>query len=402
MTDHPHIAEELRHLAVPCADLHEDPDNVRVHDDRSLHAVKQSLDRFGQRTPIVARHGKVIAGNARLAAARALGWSHIAVVSADADDDNTALLYAIADNRTGDLSEFDMAGLAEVLGALKDDDIDMSALGWTDAELDEILDLDLDDIDGPNDQGPRQPEFKLTPPENPTTKPGDLITLGNHRLLCGDSTKSENVQRLMDGINADCVVTDPPYGINQPGVPHDTPEELEKLVNQVVVELPIQNGVIVSFGWPRTFHFWLNACLQSSHKFERLLWLYKKAQNSRPWRGWIMTSEVIMLSSVGSPPWNEVKPYNHDVYEVSEVSRQFDQSIGWHGSVKPLPVVTDLIQRITAVGMNVYDPFLGSGTTLIAAQETGRRCYGMEIDPKYCDLIVERWEQATGDKAVRP
>ena len=143
-----HIAPELRDLAVPVESLQQDPENVRTHDRRSLKSVAASLDRFGQRTPIVTRNGFVIAGNARLSAAITLGWTHIACVSADGDDDSTARLYAITDNRTSDLSEFDMSGLAAVLSTLKDEDLDLSALGWTDKELNKILDLDpLDEDD---------------------------------------------------------------------------------------------------------------------------------------------------------------------------------------------------------------------------------------------------------------
>ena len=409
MTDHPHIAEELRHLAVPCADLHEDPDNVRVHDDRSLHAVKQSLNRFGQRTPIVARHGKVIAGNARLAAARSLGWSHIAVVSADADDDSTALLYAIADNRTGDLSEFDMAGLAEVLGALKDDDIDMSTLGWTDSELNEILNLDLDDLDS---EGPRLPEFELTPPENPTTKPGDLITLGNHRLLCGDSTDAADRERLMGEDKADMVFTDPPYAIygSSTGVASDTTDD--KIVRPFFRDVVIGSlssvkpfaHLYICCDW-RSYPSWwevakgtgltvknvivwdkgggLGAMYQNFHE----LILFGSARPLRYKMGEKITGE----NPVHGKP---------NVWRIPRVSTPKAGRV--HNAQKPIELVTTAITNSTDPGALVLDLFLGSGTTLVAAQETGRRCYGMEIDPKYCDVIVERWEQATGDKAVRP
>lgn len=178
-----YIAQELRDLAVPVESLIVDPDNLRTHDKRSISSVQNSLQRFGQRTPIVVRNGIVIAGNARLVAAINLGWSHIAVVSADADDDTTARLYAITDNRTADLSEFDMAGLAEVLATLKDEDIDLDSLGWSDDELNDILDIDLPGEHAEEDPLPE-------PPAEPVTKTGDLILFGAY-LECDACGRTE-------------------------------------------------------------------------------------------------------------------------------------------------------------------------------------------------------------------
>ena len=199
-----YIAEELRGLAVPIGSITEDPDNLRKHDKRSISSVQNSLERFGQRTPIVARNGIVIAGNARLVAAINLGWSHIAVVSADSDDDTTAKLYAITDNRTADLSEFDMAGLAGVLSSLKDEDIDLDSLGWSDEELGELLDLELP---GENEQEEAPiPE----PPVEPITKPGDLILFGaesdqvssiyrQHRWACTVGSSADDLRLVLVG-----------------------------------------------------------------------------------------------------------------------------------------------------------------------------------------------------------
>jgi ParB-like chromosome segregation protein Spo0J len=159
---HEHIAPELRDLAVPVDSLQQDPKNLRLHNKRSIKSVAGSLERFGQRIPIVTRNGIVIAGNARLAAAIQLGWSHIACVSADNDDDMTARLFAITDNRTSDLSEFDMSGLASVLATLKDENLDLDSLGWDDKELAKILDLDpLDDDDNSASQKDMEYIFKL-------------------------------------------------------------------------------------------------------------------------------------------------------------------------------------------------------------------------------------------------
>jgi DNA modification methylase len=127
--------------------------------------------------------------------------------------------------------------------------------------------------------------------------------------------------------------------------------------------------------------------------------MYKAAQCTYPWRGWILTSESIPVCSIGNPAWQEVKPFVHDCYYLSEVSGEIEPEIGWHGSVKPISVVEDILKRVTPDRGLVFDPFLGSGTTLIAAEKHGRRCFGAEISPKYCDVIIRRWEDFSGKKA---
>jgi hypothetical protein len=214
--------------------------------------------------------------------------------------------------------------------------------------------------------------------------------VGEHRILCGDSTKAEDVARVMDGDVADAVVTDPPYGINQPGVPNDEPEKLAAIVAGAVRLLPVTNAAVVAFQSTRTFPMWLDATRSAGHVFERMLWLYKQAQCTFPWRGWILTSESILVSSVGVPHWNEVGPFAHDCYVVPSVSGELAPDAGWHGSVKPVKVVADIVARVTRKGDRVYEPFSGSGTTLVAAEQTGRLCRAIELAPKYVAVALER------------
>ena len=169
-----YIHEELRTLARPIEVLEEDPNNVRLHDKTSLKSVRSSLKRFGQRVPVVIRSIPdsdkfvVIAGNARLLAARKLGWKHLACVSADADDENTALLYSLVDNKTQSMSEFDMAGLSEVLTSLNGK-VSLDGFGWDNNELNSLLNIDTSIIDVPLDPVPVIEDF--SPEENPTSTP---------------------------------------------------------------------------------------------------------------------------------------------------------------------------------------------------------------------------------------
>jgi hypothetical protein len=198
-----HIAEPLRGLAVPCADLLLDPANARRHPERNLEAIKGSLRVYGQRKPVVVnrRTGAIEAGNGTLQAALALGWSHLAVVYVD-DDPMTAAGFAIADNRTAELAEWDRKALDKLLGEIKTND----------PLLDQML-LDLGRSLGPVHAGLTDADTVPDPPDTPITCPGDLWVLGTHRLMCGDAGKPEDLDWLLDGAPVHLVHTDPPYNV---------------------------------------------------------------------------------------------------------------------------------------------------------------------------------------------
>ena len=223
---------------------------------------------------------------------------------------------------------------------------------------------------------------------------GDLWRIGEHRLACGDCTDKAVVERVMGGEKAGACVTDPPYGQNQAGVTNDAPEQLQGIITGAITNLPVVDAVVLAFSSPRTFPVWLDTARAVGHKFERMLWLYKAAQETFPWRGWLLKSESILVTSVGNGQWQDVHPYSHDCYYKSEVSGQLAPNSGWHGSVKPLDVVQDLIARVSLVGGLVIDPFLGSGTTLVACQNLHRRGRGIEISPEYCSVVLERMATA--------
>lgn len=365
--------------------------NPRINDG-AVEAVKRSLVEFGFQNPIIAdKKLNVIAGHTRLKAAQALGLKEVPVLIADQLTPAQIKAYRIADNQTGNIAKWDFELLPLEIAELEADGFDVTLLGFPDDELGRITQTENEGLTDP-DEIPEAPEA--------ITKAGDLWLLGEHRLLCGDSTRAEDVARVMGGKRASCVLTDPPYGINQDGVPNDEPEKLAALINGAVSCLPCDNGVICSFASTRTFPAWLDATRSNGFAFERMLWLYKQAQCSYPWRGWLLKSEAILVSSIGSPEWCDVHPYVHDTYLLSEVSGELPPGIGWHGSVKPMKVVLDLLSRVCSLSGIVFDPFLGSGTTLIAAEQLNRKCYGLEISPQYCDVICKRWEQFTGKKAV--
>jgi DNA modification methylase len=221
-------------------------------------------------------------------------------------------------------------------------------------------------------------------------KSGDLWTLGDNRLLIGDCTVAENVSRLMDGEKAGACVTDSPYGINREGIENDDPEGLRALFDGCLAVMPITDGVIINFQSPRLFPIWLDAVRAAGHKFERALWMYKSNDETFPWRGWIMSSEAIILSSIGKPEWVDIHPYSHDCYEYKH-EEDLKSLEGIHTTVKPTVIVQDLISRI---GGDVYEPFAGSGTTIIAGTNLKRRVFACEISEKYAAVILQRFADA--------
>lgn len=367
--------------------------NPRVHG-AAIEKVAASIKEFRFRQPIVVdAEGVIIAGHARYEAARRLGLEKAPVHVADDLTPAQAKAYRLADNRVAQEAEWDDALLGLEFEDLKLMDFDLGLTGFGDDEL-AALGSERQGLTGDDEIPPVEED------RPPVTQPGDLWILGAHRLLCGDSTLEKDVKSVMNGECAACVLTDPPYGLNQPGVPHDEPDGLSELVAGAVACLPCENSIVVAFQSTRTFPLWLDAVRAQGHEFQRMLWLYKEAQCTFPWRGWILTSESILVSTIGRASWKEIKPYAHDCYKISEVSGELDPHIGWHGAVKPNAILQDILQRTSSAEDCCYDGFLGSGSTLIAAEKTQRRCYGLEISPVYCDVILRRWQDYTGQAAV--
>jgi hypothetical protein len=228
---------------------------------------------------------------------------------------------------------------------------------------------------------------------------GQLWQLGEHRLICGDCTDAAVVGMVMQGEKAGAVVTDPPYGINREGIENDDPEGLRALFDGCLAVMPIENAVVIAFQSPRLFPDWLDALREAGHKFERMLWMYKPNDETFPWRGWILKSESILVSTFGTGVWREMKPYAHDCYSPVTIGKELSGDWGKaHASVKPVLVVEDLINRVG--GDMVYEPFLGSGTTLIACERLGRKCRAVEISPAYCAVAIQRWVDMTGGEPV--
>ena len=217
---------------------------------------------------------------------------------------------------------------------------------------------------------------------------GQVWEIGEHRLVCGDCTDAAVVAAVMRGERAGAVVTDPPYGIEREGILNDDPGGLQALYDGCLAVLPVDDAVVIAFQSPRLFWVWVDAVRAAGHKVERLLWMYKPNDETFPWRGWLQTSEAIGVSSVGAGQWLDVHPYAHDCYSPTTLGAELPKEWGKsHASVKPIAVVEDLAARVAG---DIYDPFLGSGTTLVACERLGRRGRGIELSPGYCAVSIQR------------
>lgn len=394
--DPTNIAPALNSLRVPLGDLTLDQANARKHDARNLAAIGDSLTRFGQRLPVVVqKQGMVVrAGNGRVEAARALGWSEVAAVVVD-ESNVDATAYALVDNRTAELAEWDDETLRATLAALEADEA--IPAGWTDDELAEIFgsaDENLGDVE--EDQVPEVPD-------EPTAKRGQLWELGRHRVLCGDSTKAEDVARL--GMGSASIVADPPYGMRLDADFSGMVNKLEfaqakgiksgrKYDNVIGDDTDFDASAVLRHASP-TEQFWFGADYYAS--------TLPDAEHGGAWLVWdkrLDESADRMFGSCFELVWSSRKckrdMLRHKWAGIFGTEKE-PQRGRQHPNQKPVVLLADILDRFEG---DVYDPFLGSGTTLIAAEQLGRTCYGIEIEPRYVDVIIQRWENLTGETAV--
>jgi DNA modification methylase len=403
-----YIAQPLRSLALPIESLVPDPANARTHDEKNLASIKASLSRFGQRLPIVVqKQGMIVrAGNGRLLAARELGWTHMAAVVVD-ESEVEATAFAIADNRSAELAEWDDEALAKLLQALPDDAF--AATGFSDGDLNDLLDT-LAPAGVTQDEPPE-------PPEAPVSRAGDLWLLGEHRLLCGDSCKPEDVHRLMGGERADIVWTDPPYGIAVVGGARTMSQE-ERIA---LGGKTIQNDEID----PEKLGTLLRGSLGLALEYSRpgapwyvagpggmnaavFLTVLQELEVGRHILIWVKDRFVIgrcdfhyrheFIFYGWAPGAGRTPVEERDLDTVWEFERPARSEL--HPTMKPVALVAKALEVSSHRGDLVYEPFGGSGTTLVAAEQLKRRCCACELDGRYADVIVRRWQGLTGGTAT--
>ena len=391
---------------IPITDISQDPANVRKHSQRNIEAIAASLRASGQQTPIVIdRRNIVIKGNGTLAAAKLLGWNEIQVVRTELTGVGLTA-YAIADNRTAELAEWDDLALVQILNELKNEDYDIELTGFSESDfqimMKEIGDNLINNTDIVEDDVPDVPE------EQVITKPGDVWILGKHRLLCGDSSILENVEKLFGNNRADMLLTDPPYGVSYVG---KTEEALE-IENDKLDESAL-NKLLVN-----VFNNAQKICREGAYWYGtgpsgpiHLIFAedWKRRGILRQVMVWAKDSMVLGHSEYhykhepiffGWIPGGK-RHVNSDRTRTSVWEVPRPKASREHPTMKPVELWAIAIRDGSIPDEIVYDPFLGSGTTIIASEQLGRRAYGMELSPHYCDVIVKRWENLTGLVATR-
>ena len=367
--------------------------NSRTHDDAQVAQIAASIKEFGWTNPILIDGDKgIIAGHGRLMAARKLKMDKVPVIELNGMTDAQKKAYVIADNRLALNAGWDNAMLTIELKDLEDEGFDLSLTGFDDAELDALLNP-IEESEGLTDED-AVPDV----PDEPKTKLGDIYILGNHRLMCGDSTSIDAVEKLVAGTTIDLCYTDPPYGINEKGdrtarktglaKNHNFKDFKDDTIDYAVEAYQSVEGVLQvkrQVWWGANYY--CHALPQSNNWF---VW-DKRVEDKMA-----DTQSDCELAWVKSK-WSSVRIFRHLWKGFNKDSERNQQRV--HPTQKPVALAEWSFDYFKEVS-TVLDLFGGSGSTLIACEKTNRHCLMMEFEPHYCDVIVKRWEDFTGKKAI--
>ncbi|RHW46096.1 hypothetical protein DS832_07030 [Bombilactobacillus bombi] len=380
----------MKIINVPINDVKPYPNNPRNNDD-AVKATANSIKEFGWQQPIVVdKNYVIIVGHTRLKAAQMLGLSEVPITVANLTEEK-ANAYRLADNKTGELADWNMELLQNELSKL--DDIDMSDFGFSD---------DLNSLD---DDEAIDDDFTPEPPEEPQSKLGQIYQLGSHRLMCGDSTNSRDVRRLLNEEKAAMLLTDPPYNINYHG---KTKTEL-KIENDNMGSEEFRQFLTAAFAAAdenmqsgAAFYIWHadserynfeGACADIGWKVrQNLIWNKSSMTLGRQDYQW-KHEPCLYGWTEGTHHWYT------DRSQTTVLDFDKPTSSELHPTMKPVPLFDYQIKNSSLKDDIVLDLFGGSGTTIIACEQNHRRGYLMELDPRYVDVIIKRWQDFTGKKA---
>ena len=380
--------------------------NARTHSDEQIAQIMASIAEFGFTNPIlIGADGVIVAGHGRLAAAQRLGMQEVPVIALDHLSPIQRRALVIADNRIAENAGWDEDLLRVELQALKLDDFDLSLTGFDADALADLMDAG-DGEDAGNTDDDAVPEVS----ETPISRTGDVWRLGSHRLLCGDSTLAQSYTQLLQGEQVDMVFTDPPYNVNYA----NTAKDKMRGKHRAILNDNLGDG----------FYDFLLAALtptiascrgaiyvaMSSSELDVLQSAFREAGGK--WSTFVIWAKNTF--TMGRSDYQ--RQYEPILYGWPEGGKHHwcgdrDQSDVWqikkphkndlHPTMKPVELVERAIRNSSKPGNTVLDPFGGSGTTLIAAEKSGRQAFLIELDPKYVDVIVRRWQDWTGKLATR-
>lgn len=430
----------LQIVMMPVDDLTPYENNTRAHNDDDVEAIARSIQRYGFNDPIGiwSDRNLIVEGHGRLMAAKSLGMDAVPCVRLDHLTDDQRREYGIMHNKTAELSSWDFSALEQELAEL-----DLSEFGLSfdpdqaTADTEEAL---LESVE--EDEAPEPPndDPEKGPVQPPTSKHGQIWQLGEHRLMCGDSTDPADLAALMDDVQADAVITDPPYNVditNTQGMKLQNDDMNDEAFYEFLKAAFTQITQNLKPGG--AFYVWHadkngNAVMAAMDEAgvppkQRLIWVKNNLvlgrnndyQNKHEscWYGWRKGAAHFF-----TPDRSQTTVFE-DAQDFAKMSKAelvallesiYDEDIGvpvdvihekrpavndLHPTMKPVRLIARTMRNSTRPGELVLDPFGGSGTTIIAAEQLGRRAYLMELDPRYCDVIVERWEKWTGKQAQR-
>lgn len=375
--------------------------NSRTHDDVQVAQIAASIKEFGFNNPVlIDETGGIIAGHGRVLAARKLGLDKVPTIELAHLTPNQRKAYVIADNKLALNAGWDMEMLSLEMGDLDKEGFDLSLIGFDDNELAAIL---ADKTEGLTD-----PDEVPDLPDEPVTKEGDVWLLGKHRLMCGDSTVETSVTKLLAGVEPHLMVTDPPYGVNYDPAWRADRGVLKAGANAAFGAVLNDDNADWSEAWALftgdVAYVW-HAGLNSSVVANSLM------QNDFTIRAQIIWNKSSMLLGRGDyhwkhePCWYAVRKNRKGSYvggrkqtTVWDINKPVKSETG-HSTQKPVECMKRPIENNSSPGQAVYEPFSGSGTTIIAGEMTGRCIYAMELSPAYVDVAIKRWQDFTGEKA---
>ena len=379
--------------------------NARTHSDDQVAQIAASITEFGFTNPIlIGEDGVIIAGHGRLMAAQRLGLSEVPVIVLAHLNAAQRRALVVADNKIALNAGWDTVILLEQIELIRADGFDIDLVGFSDVELGELL----AEIEAPETAGAIDGEDDIPePPAEPVSRPGDLWILGPHRLLCGDSTVATDVERVLAGVTPLLMVTDPPYGVeydpswrNQAGA--SATKRTGKVLNDDRADWREAWALFpgdVAYVWHGALHATTVADSLIASGFNirsQIIWAKDRLILSRGDYHWQHEPCWYAVRARGKGHWAGDRKQT-TLWHIT--SRDQDAETV-HGTQKPVECMRRPLLNNSSPGQAIYEPFMGSGTTMIAAETTGRTCLGIELNPAYVDVAVERWQNLTGGAAV--
>lgn len=381
--------------------------NARTHSPEQVTKLASSIKEFGFINPvIISDDGGVLAGHGRILAAKKLGIEKVPCVIESHLTEAQKRAYILADNRLALDAGWDEEMLKIELEELKDLNFDMDLIGFTQDELNQFMSIN-DDLSLGGDEQDGDKEVEVNEEEEPTVQPGDLWLLGEHRLICGDSTDQDTVKKLFGDDRPNLMVTDPPYGVNL------KPIGQKRKASKGRIGLVLNDDKDswyesyslfpgnIAYVWHANTHqpVIMEDLKKCGFDITSVI-IWNKNLHSIGFSDYQWKHEACIYATRGNHNWKGGRN-QFTVWDIPNIICLTKEEGEWgHSTQKPIECMKRPIVNNTDEGEFVYDPFSGSGTTFIAAERTNRKCLGVELNPVYCDAIIRRWQQETGKKAI--